>query len=76
MTKSGLRSFWTRAAASSKPSLGVETLKAVVLAAGKGERLNPLTDTRPKHLIPIRGVPLLEWTLRGLSETVIDEVLV
>ena len=50
-------------------------MKAVVLAAGKGERLNPLTETRPKHLLPVGGTPLLEWSLRGLVEAGIDEVL-
>lgn len=51
-------------------------MKAVILAAGKGERLKPLTDTRPKHLLPIGGVPLLEWTLRGLAGEGVDEVLI
>jgi len=50
-------------------------MKAVILAAGKGERLRPLTDTRPKHLIPIGGRPLLEWTIRGLKEAGADEIL-
>jgi len=50
-------------------------MKAVVLAAGKGERLNPLTETRPKHLLPVGGTPLLGWSLRGLAEAGIDEVL-
>ncbi|MBC8498657.1 NTP transferase domain-containing protein [Candidatus Bathyarchaeota archaeon] len=34
-------------------------MKAVVLAAGKGERLSPLTENRPKHLLPVGGRPLL-----------------
>ncbi len=51
-------------------------MKAVVLAAGKGERMRPLTDTRPKHIIPVGGVPLLEWSLRGLAEVGISEVLI
>lgn len=50
-------------------------MKAVVLAAGKGERLNPLTETRPKHLLPVGGTPLLEWSLRGLAEAGIDDAL-
>ena len=51
-------------------------MKAVILAAGKGERLLPLTENRPKHLLPIGGRPLLEWCLRGLSEEGINDVLV
>jgi bifunctional UDP-N-acetylglucosamine pyrophosphorylase/glucosamine-1-phosphate N-acetyltransferase len=50
-------------------------VKAVVLAAGKGERLMPLTETRPKHLLPVGGAPLLEWSLRGLASVGIGEVL-
>ncbi len=50
-------------------------MRAVVLAAGKGERLVPLTETRPKHLLPIGGSPLLEWSLKGLAEAGVKEVL-
>jgi len=41
-------------------------MKAMIFAAGKGTRLGPLTDHRPKALIPIHGVPILEWTIRNL----------
>jgi UDP-N-acetylglucosamine diphosphorylase/glucosamine-1-phosphate N-acetyltransferase len=51
-------------------------LKAVVLAAGKGERLRPLTETRPKHLLPVGGRPLLEWSLEALKEAGIREALI
>jgi UDP-N-acetylglucosamine diphosphorylase/glucosamine-1-phosphate N-acetyltransferase len=50
-------------------------LKAVVLAAGKGERLMPLTENRPKHLLPIGGKPLLEWILEGMVGAGVDEAL-
>lgn len=49
-------------------------LKAVVLAAGEGIRLRPLTLTRPKHLIPIGGRPLLHHTLSALKTAGIEEV--
>lgn len=42
-------------------------MKALVLAAGAGTRLRPLTDTCPKPMLPIAGRPLLEWTLRWLG---------
>ena len=41
-------------------------LRALVLAAGRGERLRPLTATLPKPLLPVSGRPLLAWTLERL----------
>jgi bifunctional UDP-N-acetylglucosamine pyrophosphorylase/glucosamine-1-phosphate N-acetyltransferase len=51
-------------------------VKAVVLAAGEGVRLRPITSTRPKHLIKIGGKPLLEYCLTALRELEIEEVLI
>jgi bifunctional UDP-N-acetylglucosamine pyrophosphorylase/glucosamine-1-phosphate N-acetyltransferase len=51
-------------------------MKAVVLAAGEGVRLRPLTLTRPKHLIPVGGKPLLEHLLTSLKAAGIDEALI
>ena len=48
-------------------------MKAVLLAAGKGTRLEPLTENKPKHLLPVGGRPLLEWTLRGLADVGVTE---
>jgi len=50
-------------------------LKAVVLAAGEGTRLRPLTLTRSKHMIPLAGKPILEHLLLALKEGGINEVL-
>jgi len=41
-------------------------VKAVVLAAGLGKRLRPLTNTRPKHLLPVCGKPILDRVLEAL----------
>ena len=38
-------------------------MKAVILAAGYGTRLRPLTDDRPKQLLPLGGRPMLDWIL-------------
>ena len=46
-------------------------MKAVLLAAGYGTRLRPLTDDRPKHLLPVGGRPMLDWILdsvRGVED--------
>ena len=51
-------------------------MKAVLIAAGKGERLEPLTLTRPKCLIPIAGSALIEYHLRSIAELGIRETLV
>ncbi|MBD3256277.1 MAG: NTP transferase domain-containing protein, partial [Candidatus Lokiarchaeota archaeon] len=50
-------------------------MKAVILAAGEGKRLKPITSTRPKPMIPIAGTPLLEHTILGLKGAGINEVL-
>jgi len=49
---------------------------AVILSAGQGKRLSPLTDARPKCLVPIAGRPILEWQVRALATAGIDEIAV
>lgn len=51
-------------------------MRAVVLAAGEGTRLRPLTDDRPKCLVPFAGRPLLEWQLAALAAAGVDDVTV
>ena len=50
--------------------------KAVVLAAGFGTRLRPLTLVRPKPLLPVWGVPMLERILRMLESWGVEEIAV
>lgn len=51
-------------------------LKAILLAAGYGTRLKPLTDSWPKCLMPINGIPLLEYWIHNLSILRVDEIFV
>ena len=50
-------------------------MDAIILAAGLGTRLRPHTLTTPKPLLPVRGRPILDWTLGALPRAV-DRVLV
>ncbi|HME36628.1 MAG TPA: nucleotidyltransferase family protein [Candidatus Sulfotelmatobacter sp.] len=51
-------------------------MRAMILAAGLGTRLRPLTDDRPKALVEVAGQPLLEITLRRLRGFGVREVIV
>jgi glucose-1-phosphate thymidylyltransferase len=51
-------------------------MKAVVPAAGKGTRLEPLTDDKPKALVEVAGKPLIEHVFDSLIELGIDELVV
>ncbi len=48
----------------------------MLLAAGRGKRMRPLTDATPKPLLEVHGKPLLEWPLRALAAQGITHVLV
>ena len=51
-------------------------MKAMILAAGKGTRLTPLTDHTPKPLLPVRGKPLLHWQLDALQAAGVTDVVI
>ena len=51
-------------------------MKALILAAGRGERMRPLTDHTPKPLIEVRGKRLIEWHLEALARAGVREVVV
>ncbi len=51
-------------------------MKGVILSAGRGERLQPLTDRKPKSLLPICNKPLIEYQLELLRAHGVDEIAV
>jgi len=50
-------------------------MQAVVLAAGKGSRLHPITTTRSKAMLPILGQPIVERVMEGLAHNDVDEFI-
>lgn len=51
-------------------------MKAMILAAGKGERLRPLTLHTPKPLVRAGGVPLIEYHLRAIKSAGVEDVVI
>ena len=49
---------------------------AMILAAGRGERLRPLTDTTPKPLLSVRGQPLIERHVLGLARAGVQKIVI
>ena len=51
-------------------------MDAVILAAGEGTRLRPLTSTRPKPMLPVGGKTILEWGLEALFAGGVDKAVI
>ena len=51
-------------------------MQAVILAAGEGTRVRPLTKSRPKGLIPVANRPIIEYAIQALREAGIREIIV
>lgn len=51
-------------------------MKAMILAAGRGERMRPLTDTKPKPLLEVGGKPLIAWHLERLARAGFTDIVI
>ena len=51
-------------------------MKAMILAAGRGERMRPLTDSTPKPLLKVGGKPLIVWHLERLAQAGFKEIVI
>lgn len=51
-------------------------MKAMILAAGRGERMRPLTDSTPKPMLTIGGKPLIQWHIEHLREAGFKELVI
>ncbi len=61
-----------RLISASSPALAT----ALLLAAGRGERMRPLTDVTPKPLLAVRGQPLMQWAMQGLQRGGVSNLVI
>lgn len=54
----------------------MQPMKAMILAAGRGERLRPLTDSKPKPLLEVHGKPLIVYHLEALARAGFSEIII
>lgn len=51
-------------------------MKTMILAAGRGERMRPLTDLTPKPLLPVAGKPLILWHIERLARAGLRDIVI
>lgn len=56
--------------------MNAKPIQAMILAAGRGERMRPLTDETPKPLLSVQGKPLMQWPLEALARGGFNRVVV
>ena len=55
--------------------MGANLSQAVIMVGGKGTRLRPLTDNMPKPLLPVLGVPCVEYIIKSLVDSGVEEII-
>jgi MurNAc alpha-1-phosphate uridylyltransferase len=53
-----------------------QAMRAMILAAGRGERMRPLTDVTPKPLLPVAGKPLIQYHIESLAAAGVREIVI
>jgi len=48
----------------------------MLLAAGRGERMRPLSDHTPKPMLPVQGKPLMQWTMESMQRAGVQDLVV
>ncbi|WP_295413186.1 sugar phosphate nucleotidyltransferase, partial [uncultured Thiodictyon sp.] len=51
-------------------------MRAMILAAGRGERMRPLTDTVPKPLLMVGGKPLIQYHIERLAQAGVRDIVI
>ena len=64
------------AEAATRPAITPVILRAMVLAAGRGDRMRPLTDTTPKPMIPVQKRPMIDLVLDRLATSGVEDAVV
>ncbi|WP_240202846.1 sugar phosphate nucleotidyltransferase, partial [Burkholderia sp. LMG 13014] len=59
-----------------RPNMSNTLTTAMIFAAGRGERMRPLTDTRPKPLLEAGGKPLIVWQIEALARAGIETIVI
>ena len=50
-------------------------MKAIILSAGEGSRMRPLTLTKPKTMLPVAGKPIIQYNIESLRNSGIKDIL-